>query len=202
MKEGHTSGSRGDFFKFEIECPRFTADQIMRHEIGVFKNCQSQRYVDMDDNFSIYVPPKVVKDEVLLQQYIRYEEMCKAQYKVNRACFDEMGIEGETANDLMRTMLPIGVKTKLRIGFTLEALIHFMHKRLCTRADLPIRKVAQLMKEEVLKVQPQYKDLLVPHCIALMYCPERHGCGAYPSKKEVEELIKKGKEKDKPFELD
>ena len=202
MKEGHTSGSRGDFFKFEIECPRFTADQIMRHEIGVFKNCQSQRYVDMDDNFSIYVPPKVVKDETLLQQYIRYEEMCKAQYKVNRACFDEMGIEGETANDLMRTMLPIGVKTKLRIGFTLEALIHFMHKRLCTRADLPIRKVAQLMKEEVLKVQPQYKDLLVPHCVALMYCPERHGCGAYPSKKEVEELIKKGKEKDKPFELD
>ena len=202
MIEGHTSGSRGDFFKFEIECPRFTADQIMRHEIGVFKNCQSQRYVDMDDNFSIYVPPKVVKDETLLQQYIRYEEMCKAQYKVNRACFDEMGIEGETANDLMRTMLPIGVKTKLRIGFTLEALIHFMHKRLCTRADLPIRKVAQLMKEEVLKVQPQYKDLLVPHCVALMYCPERHGCGAYPSKKEVEELIKKGKEKDKPFELD
>ena len=202
MKEGHTSGSRGDFFKFEIECPRFTADQIMRHEIGVFKNCQSQRYVDMDDNFSIYVPAKVVKDETLLQQYIRYEEMCKAQYKVNRACFDEMGIEGETANDLMRTMLPIGVKTKLRIGFTLEALIHFMHKRLCTRADLPIRKVAQLMKEEVLKVQPQYKDLLVPHCVALMYCPERHGCGAYPSREKVEELIKKWKEKDKPFELD
>ena len=98
MIEGHTSGSRGDFFKFEIECPRFTADQIMRHEIGVFKNCQSQRYVDMDDNFSIYVPPKVVKDETLLQQYIRYEEMCKAQYKVNRACFDEMGID--TINEL------------------------------------------------------------------------------------------------------
>ena len=66
----------------------------------------------------------------------------------------------------------------------------------------PIRKVAQLMKEEVLKAQPQYKDLLVPHCVALMYCPEGHGCGAYPSKEKVEELIKKGKEKDKPFELD
>ena len=49
LKSGHLSGSRGDFFKFEITCPRFTADQIMRHEQGVFKNCQSQRYVDMDD---------------------------------------------------------------------------------------------------------------------------------------------------------
>ena len=102
----------------------------------------------------------------------------------------------------MGAMLPRGIKAKLRIGFTLEAVIQFRHKRLCTRADLPIRKVAQLMKEEVLKVQPQYKDLLVPHCVALMYCPEGHGCGAYPSRKKVEELIKKGKEKDKPFELD
>ena len=43
LKEGHTSGSRGDFFKFRIYCPRFCADQIMRHEIGAYKNCQSQR---------------------------------------------------------------------------------------------------------------------------------------------------------------
>ena len=129
MMEGHMSGSRGDCFKVEIECPRFTIDQIVRHEQGVFKNVQSQRYVDMDDDFSIYVPPKVVNNPMLVEQYIQYEEMCKAQYKVNRACFNDLNITGEQANDLMRTMLPIGVKSKDRIGFTLEALIHFMHKR-------------------------------------------------------------------------
>ena len=183
MMEGHMSGSRGDFFKFEIECPRFTIDQIVRHEQGVFKNVQSQRYVDMDDDFSIYVPPKVVNNPILVEQYIQYEEMCKAQYKVNRACF----------NDLMRTMLPIGVKSKVRIGFTLEALIHFMHKRLCVRADEPIRRVAKLMKEEVLKVQPEYAELLVPQCEDMMYCPEKHTCGRYPSKKELKTIIKNGK---------
>lgn len=192
MIEGHMSGSRGDFFKFEIECPRFTIDQIVRHEQGVFKNVQSQRYVDMDDDFSIYVPPKVVNNPIMLEQYIEYEEMCKAQYKVNRACFDDLGITGEKANDLMRTMLPIGVKSKVRIGFTLEALIHFMHKRLCVRADEPIRQVAKLMKDEVLKVQPEYKELLVPQCKAMMYCPEKHSCGAYPSRKEIEEIILRG----------
>ena len=189
MKDGHMSGSRGDYFKFEIEAPRFTIDQIVRHEAGVFKNVQSQRYVDMDDNFSIYVPPKVEKDEKLLQQYIQYEEMCKARYKVNRACFEDLGITGEQANDLMRTMLPIGVMSKVRIGFTLEGLIHFMHKRLCTRADLPIRKVAQLMREEVLKVQPLYEDLLVPQCQALMYCPEKSSCKKYPTREEVESML-------------
>ena len=193
MMEGHMSGSRGDFFKFEIECPRFTIDQIVRHEQGVFKNVQSQRYVDMDDDFSIYVPPKVMSNPMLVEQYIQYEEMCKAQYKVNRACFNDLNITGEQANDLMRTMLPIGVKSKVRIGFTLEALIHFMHKRLCVRADEPIRRVAKLMKEEVLKVQPEYAELLVPQCEDMMYCPEKHTCGRYPSKKELKTIIKNGK---------
>ena len=193
MMEGHMSGSRGDFFKFEIECPRFTIDQIVRHEQGVFKNVQSQRYVDMDDDFSIYVPPKVVNNPILVEQYIQYEEMCKAQYKINRACFNDLNITGEQANDLMRTMLPIGVKSKVRIGFTLEALIHFMHKRLCVRADEPIRRVAKLMKEEVLKVQPEYAELLVPQCEDMMYCPEKHTCGRYPSKKELKKIIKNGK---------
>lgn len=189
MKDGHMSGSRGDYFKFEIEAPRFTIDQLVRHEAGVFKNVQSQRYVDMDDNFSIYVPPKVEKDERLLEQYIQYEEMCKARYKVNRACFEDLGITGEQANDLMRTLLPIGVMSKVRIGFTLEGLIHFMQKRLCTRADLPIRKVAQLMREEVLKVQPLYEDLLVPQCESLMYCPEKSSCKKYPTREEVESVL-------------
>lgn len=202
MKDGHFSGSRGDFFKFEIECPRYTADQIMRHEQGVFKNCQSQRYVNMDDNFSIYVPPQVMNDDLLRKEYEKYEQACKAIYDKNRYLMNDKGITGEKANDLMRTMLPIGVKCKLRIGFTIEALIHFMHKRLCTRADLPIRKVAQLMRDEVLKIEPRYTEFLVPQCKELLYCPEKHSCGAYPSKEEVKRLIQVGKDccKNNPLE--
>ena len=195
MKEGHTSGSRGNYFIFEIECPRFTADQIMRHEIGVFKNCQSQRYVDMDDNFSIYVPPKVMNDPVLREEYQKAEDMMKARYKVLRACYNDMGITGEQANDLMRTLLPIGVETKLRIGFTLEAIEHFMHKRLCVRADLPIRKVAELMKEEVLNTDDRYEELLISQCEYMGYCPEKHSCGKEISKKEFYKILKEGKEK-------
>ena len=194
LREHHTSGSRGDFFKFEIECPRYCADQIMRHEVGVFKNCMSQRYVDMDDDFSIYVPPTVLNDESIVNSYALYERQCKEMYKVVRNQMDDLGIKGEKANDLMRTMLPIGVKCKLRIGFTIEALIHFMHKRLCVRADLPIRKVAEMMRDLVIAIEPRYADLLVPQCRNLLYCPEKHGCGAYPSKEELERLIKLGKE--------
>lgn len=194
LVEGHTSGSRGDYFKFEIVCPRFCADQIMRHFIGTFYNCQSQRYVDMDDDFSIYVPPTVLNDESIVNSYALYERQCKEMYKVVRNQMDDLGIKGEKANDLMRTMLPIGVKTKLVAGFDIEALIHFCHKRLCVRADLPIRKVAEMMRDLVIAIEPRYADLLVPQCRNLLYCPEKHGCKMYPSKEEVQNLIKLGKD--------
>jgi hypothetical protein len=45
------------------------------------------------------------------------------------------------------------------------------------------------MKEEVLKVEPRYKDLLVPQCKKLMYCPERHSCGAMEGKDFVQSAI-------------
>lgn len=190
LRSGHTSGSRGDFFKFEIECPRFTADQIMRHEQGVFKNCQSQRYVDMD-NFDCYISPKVANDPELKDIYEQFELSTREWYQCIRCEMEERGIKGEQANDLMRTLLPIGVPTKLRIGFDIEALIHFMHKRLCLRADEPIRQVARLMRNEVLAVEPRYAEFLVPHCQALMYCPEEHsGCGAYLTKEEVKNILK------------
>lgn len=189
LDSGHTSGSRGDYFVFEIECPRFTADQIMRHEQGVFKNCQSQRYVDMD-NFDCYVSPVVAKHRKLKSLYAASIETTQLCYKYLRIELERLGITGEEANDIMRTLLPIGVPTKLRIGFDIEALIHFMNKRLCVRADEPIRQVAKLMKKEVLAVEPRYAKYLVPQCQSMLYCPEHKGCGAYISKKELQEIIK------------
>lgn len=191
LREGHTSGSRGDMFKFRIFCPRYCADQIMRHSVGTAINCQSQRYVAMDDNFSIYVPPKVMADDMLRQVYEDFEYECKKKYNQVRLLMEDRGVKGEKANDLMRTMLPIGVGCNLTMGFTVEALIHFMHKRLCVRADEPIRQVAKLMRDVVLAVEPRYEEFLVPQCKNLMYCPEKHTCGAYPSRKELEELIKR-----------
>lgn len=192
LKEGHTSGSRADMFKFRIHAPRYTCDQIMRHSVGTAINCQSQRYVDMDDNFSIYIPPKAEEDIILKQVYKDYEDECRNRYKNIRDLMNCCEITGEQANDLMRTMLPIGVACNLTMGFTIEALIHFMNKRLCLRADEPIRKVAMEMREVVLEAEPRYAEFLVPQCKSLMYCPEKHGCGMYPNKKDIMELIQLG----------
>ena len=187
LASGHLSGSRGDFFKFEIECPRYTADQIFRHEVGVFKNCESQRYVDMN-KIEVYVSPRVMKDSDLRYHYKHYEELINTYYKgiINDA---EHLFPGKI-NDLVRTLLPIGVKTKLRIGFTLEALINFCGKRLCMRADEVIRRVAILMRDEVLSVEPRYEEYLKVQCESMLFCPEKESCGYKPKKEELEKLYK------------
>lgn len=194
LREGHTSGSRADMFKFRIYCPRYCADQIMRHSVGTAINCQSQRYVDMDDNFSIYVPPQVKKDPIVELLYKQYEGLCKDQYQQIREYMTQQGITGEQANDLMRTMLPIGVPCNLTMGFTVEALIHFCHKRLCKRADAPIQQVAKLMRDAVIAVEPRYEEFLVPQCQALLYCPEKHGCKNALSKRALKRAISEFKE--------
>ena len=51
-----------------------------------------------------------------------------------------------------------------------------------------------MIKKEVLEVLPELSDVLVPQCKYLMWCPETHGCGGYPSKKELESKINSLKE--------
>ena len=76
----------------------------------------------------------------------------------------------------------------------IEALIHLMHKRLCVRTEDVFRQLAIMIKKEVLEVLPELSDVLVPQCKYLMWCPETHGCGGYPSKKELRSKINLPKE--------
>ena len=189
LESGHLSGSRGDYFKFEIECPRYTADQIMRHEVGVFKNCQSQRFVS-NEKVELYISPRLLMDASSRYKMKQYEITVNIYYKdlVNEC--KELKFDDKTTNDYVRTMLPIGVKTKLRIGFTLEGLINFMNKRLCARADEPIRRVALLMKNQVIDIEPRYEKFLVPMCERMLFCSEKESCGYKPKKEDLEKIYK------------
>ena len=69
MYSGHWSGSRWRYIALRIDnCPRFTIDQIVRHENGVVKNVQSFRYVDKD-NFSYAIPDDIKDNDKLMADY-------------------------------------------------------------------------------------------------------------------------------------
>lgn len=59
-----------------------------------------------------------------------------------------------------------------------EELITIAHKRLCMQASKETREIVQMICDEVIKVNPEFKELLVPNC---QYrggiCEEFNCCG-------------------------
>ena len=87
------------------------------------------------------------------------------------------GVKPEDA----RAVLPNACCTNMVITLNLRSLIHLCNERLCTRAQLEIRQLVQLMVKEVLKENEWLKPYLQPKCESLGYCPEYKGCGRKPS---------------------
>jgi len=209
FESGHYSGSRTEYIKFKIEgIDRGISEQIMRHEIGVrqfpiseytydenpnniIKNLKSFRYVDMND-FDYTTPITIDKIPEAKEEYDRINnEINKSRIKIKDILINNKVKEKQAIED-SNYILPRATNTTLTIGFTIEALIHYMHKRLCIRAQDLHRKVALMMKEEVIKVLPQLENKLVPQCEYLLWCPEGDmSCGIKPTRDELmDELFK------------
>ena len=210
------SGSRCEYIKFEIEADRGTLEQMMRSEIGVrydnqdkyyymdlieaiprvspdeiVKNMQSFRYVDKND-FTYVVPNNIEKNEKALALY----QNCMSNIDTTRKAIrdiliQEDNIDPHKAVEDANFVLPRATNTKLTIGFTPEALIRFMWKRLCVRAQDEIREVAIAMKKTIMEINPEFAKELVPHCTYLMWCPEgeKHTCGAYPTREQLKKAL-------------
>ena len=210
------SGSRCEYIKFEIEADRGTLEQMMRSEIGVrydnqdkyyymdlieaiprvspdeiVKNMQSFRYVDKND-FTYVIPHNIEKNEKALALY----QNCMSNINTTRKAIrdiliQEDNIDPHKAVEDANFVLPRATNTKLTIGFTPEALIRFMWKRLCTRAQDEIREVAIAMKKTIMEINPDFAKELVPHCTYLLWCPEgeKHTCGAYPTREQLKKAL-------------
>ena len=102
---------------------------------------------------------------------------------------DEKTNSHERANEQARYVLPMSTHGSFVIGMDIEALIHFCHTRLCVRAEDIHRELAKAIRNATLEILPELKDVLVPNCQYLLWCPESNGCGAYPTKEKLKEQI-------------
>lgn len=177
LESGHLSGSRHLYMVFEIKnVPRSLIDQLVRHEQGVVKNVQSLRYCNKDGKVSLYAAPEILNDAYLVHELDLFESGVQNRYDLIQATLKDSGITGERANEIARTVLPIGIATECSFAVNLEGLIHLANVRLCNRAELPIRTIVKEMVRQVVEVEPRYKPFLVPNCKKLGYCPEGKDC--------------------------
>ena len=178
LESGHLSGSRHLYMVFEIKnVPRSAVDQLVRHTQGFVTNVQSLRYCNKDGKISLYASPEIEKDIYLTQALHNYEAQVQANYNYFQINLKNENYTNEQANEIARTVIPIGVATECNVAVNLECLIHLANVRLCNRAELPIRTIVKEMVRQVVEVEPRYKPFLVPNCKKLGYCPEGdHSC--------------------------
>ena len=189
MKSGHFSGSRSQYILFQVDnCPRFTIDQIVRHEEGVMKNVQSFRYVGKN-SFAYEIPKEIMGNEELVERYNNHMTRTIELYDDIQSYVYEKTNSHERANEQARYVLPMSTHGSFVIGMDIEALIHFCHTRLCVRTEDIHRELAKEIRNATLEILPELKDALVPNCQYLLWCPESNGCGAYPTKEKLKEQI-------------
>lgn len=218
QKTGHMSGSRCEYIKFHISgVDRGTAEQCLRHEIGVYvpfemqdnymwaeagqyvinespmnivKNMASFRYIDKGD-FEYATPQAIVQTPEALKIYEGVMQFLSNARKDIKANLMQSGCDERTAIEAANMLMPRATTTEFVIGFTPEALIHFCHKRLCSRAQEFIRELASEIKSEVAIYNERFARQLVPQCDYLLYCPEGNRCcGRRPTKAAVKALLK------------
>ena len=172
IESQHDSVLEHTQFTFAIEgVSRSLLSQICRHRIGVSLSVQSQRYVNLENTFD-YVTPNALQDEGDLQECFTDAMLqCHENYKK----LISKGVEPEDA----RAVLPNACCTNMVISFNLRSCINFFSLRLCNSSQLEIRKLASLMRDEILSIEPWLEPYLQPKCILANKCTEGKKCCGY-----------------------
>ena len=163
---------------------------IVENPANIVKNMASFRYIDKGA-FDYAMPAVIAKDEEAKKMYDGAMQFLSGIRSDLKATLMRNGCDVKGAIEAVNMLMPRATTTDLIIGFTPEALIHFCHKRLCTRAQEFINELARKMKEAVAFQNKEFAARLVPQCEYLLYCPEGNMCcGKTLTRNETAELLR------------
>lgn len=138
---------------------------------------ESTRYVNCE-NFSYYTPPTAKKSK---EAETVFNE-CMEQIRKSYGKLMEAGVSKEDAANI----LPLGMMTKIVDKRNLRNMINLMNQRLCTRAYIEIRTMANEIRQNLSDYSEEWKwicdNLFVPKCEVTGWCIEAKSCGRRPKK--------------------
>lgn len=150
----------------------------------------SFRYIDKD-GFKYTTPRTIRNCPAAVKLYNNLMRHIDSERRKIKEALELAGVNSKKATEDANFVLPRATETALTIGFTPEALINFMYKRLCVRAQDEVRAVAIEMKKQIREILPEFSERLQPHCQYLMWCPEKKKNCMAPTKDELREIIRK-----------
>lgn len=163
MRERHGSPWESVVFRFDVKAPLFVIREWQRHRMGSF-NEQSARYSEIPDHYYVpdasYVRQQLGKPGAYFFDAIEdpaiVAETLRTLDDTQRACFDayhEMLANG-VAKELARTVLPVGMFSRMKWTVNLRALFNFLSLRNHEHAQREIRDYAEAVETLARTVVP------------------------------------------------
>lgn len=196
----HLSVTRGVKFTFAFECSRSTGRQMLRHVVDFYWEEMSQRYVKLlnpgwltkvDERLKEFEPPIYNSDwqdrwfaelsELMEGPFVlpaswsdmaRYEQIAWMRVRAAEVGQYLAEIASGIAAEDARENLPNCTKTQMIATAGFEAIKTFLGKRLCTRAQEPVREIAKAMRKQIVSHHPWMGKHLTVHCLPHRICPE------------------------------
>lgn len=138
---------------------------------------ESTRYVNCE-NFEYFLPPTAAKSEEAKKLY----DECMETIRIKYGQLLEAGVSKEDAANI----LPLGMMTKIVDKRNLRNMVNLMNQRLCTRAYVEIRALANEIKKALCEYSEEWawicENLFVPKCDVTGFCIENKCCGRKPKK--------------------
>lgn len=204
LDSGHQSIAEHIYFTFAIEgISRACSHQLVRHRAGIVFSQQSQRYVEIKEDYKEiqsdlvhYNIAEGIEDyKTMEEHYMSLKQICNKYFvDVNEDNFRVfanilvrylMDIEvGEKPEDA-RMLLPNATKTNIVMSCNYRQLIHMCNLRLCTRAQKEIRELFNQIVDQVKEKDEKLVKYLVPSCESLGVCLEEKSCKRKPLLKDV-----------------
>jgi thymidylate synthase (FAD) len=163
MRERHGSPWESVVFRFDVKAPIFVVREWQRHRVGSF-NEQSARYSQVPDHYYVpenhYVREQVGKPgsysfETITDDAVRSDAVQLID-ETQRAAFDAYHrmLEQGVAKELARTVLPVGMFSRMKWTVNLRALFNFLSLRNDQHAQREIRDYAEAVEQLAKQVVP------------------------------------------------
>lgn len=165
MRERHGSPWESVVFRFDVKCPLFVVREWQRHRVGSF-NEQSARYSEIPDDFYVpsldggYVREQKGKPGAYFFDPIEDAEVAADTVRTidetQQACFAAYNhmLANGVAKELARTVLPVGMFTRMKWTVNLRALFNFLSLRNHEHAQREIRDYAVAVEDLARTVCP------------------------------------------------
>lgn len=184
ISSGHFSPFRGINWHFTIiNMSTVASHQLVRHHAGVAINQLSGVFTKTSFESNPLVLTKTLRTALSKEcNKSILDDIALGLAKIENGLTNLEKAEPHLTNSDLRYLMPRACGTAMNIAVSPEALIHICHERLCTKAQPEIRHIVRQMANEIIKIDPFWKDLLVPKCEYLHGCNEKLGCGYYVQK--------------------